>query len=289
LTNFAMKCVILIDNTPHHERDLFSEHGLSIYIEADGLRWLVDVGASGQFLDNARVLGVPVEDVDFLILSHGHSDHTEGLSSFLQANNKAKVVMSPYILSHEFFSYRLTARRNISIHHAVVEAHPERFLLPGKSQNLSEHVAVICEIEQIYPTPKANRKLYVARRNDPDSEQPDAFRHETAVAIHTPKGLFVFSGCCHNGILNVLQDCTRYFNDNRVIACIGGTHLVDSDPTNCYESDQELRTLGAELLSKYPGMQLITSHCTGILARRQLALSMGDALQSFHTGYCFTG
>ena len=77
-----MKVTVLIDNNPHPELNLLTEHGLSIYFEADGFKWLLDVGASGQFIINAQKLGVDISAIDFLILSHGHSDHTGGLENF---------------------------------------------------------------------------------------------------------------------------------------------------------------------------------------------------------------
>lgn len=74
-----MKITVLIDNNPDPELSLCHEHGLSFYFEIDGLKWLFDVGASDQFSVNARKLDIAIKDVDYLILSHGHKDHTGGL------------------------------------------------------------------------------------------------------------------------------------------------------------------------------------------------------------------
>src|SRR5574344_3030767 len=102
-----MELKILIDNNQSKSNPkLLSEHGLSIYIEEGSLRYLFDVGASGRWSINARELGLNVEDIDHLILSHGHADHTGGLSSFLIQNSKAKIFASEKVSKYSYSSYR---------------------------------------------------------------------------------------------------------------------------------------------------------------------------------------
>ena len=68
----------LVENTSA-AKALVSEHGLSLFIKTSSHSLLLDVGASGLFLRNAKELGVPIADVDFLVVSHGHFDHGGGL------------------------------------------------------------------------------------------------------------------------------------------------------------------------------------------------------------------
>ena len=72
-----MKLTVLMENTTVRE-DLTAEHGLSLYIEANGKRILFDTGASATFADNAEKLGIDLSQVDLCILSHGHYDHGGG-------------------------------------------------------------------------------------------------------------------------------------------------------------------------------------------------------------------
>ncbi|MGL4788249.1 MAG: MBL fold metallo-hydrolase, partial [Cetobacterium sp.] len=65
-------------------KELAKEHGLSLYIETKGLKILFDVGESKKFWKNAEKLGLNLEEVNYLILSHGHKDHGGGLSYFLK-------------------------------------------------------------------------------------------------------------------------------------------------------------------------------------------------------------
>ena len=78
-----MKLKVLVDNNLGEGDVLISEHGLSIWMEIDGRQWLIDTGASDAFARNAIQLGIDIANVDYLILSHGHSDHCGGLETFL--------------------------------------------------------------------------------------------------------------------------------------------------------------------------------------------------------------
>ena len=83
-------------------RKLQAEHGLSLYIETSGHRLLFDTGASDLFIRNARLLHIDLQKVDYLILSHGHSDHTGGLRHFLELNKQATVVCKREAFSPKF-------------------------------------------------------------------------------------------------------------------------------------------------------------------------------------------
>ena len=84
-----------MENTTTRE-DLACEHGLSLYIEANGKRILFDTGASAAFADNAEKLGIDLNQVDLCILSHGHYDHGGGIKRFLEVNDHAPELSPPW-------------------------------------------------------------------------------------------------------------------------------------------------------------------------------------------------
>lgn len=276
-----MEITILIDNNPHPKLNLLTEHGLSFYFETDGLKWLFDVGASDKFHSNALNLGIDIEDIDFLVLSHGHSDHTGGLEQFIKVNHKAQIIMSAEVEGNTFYSYRLQSKRNISVNHPIVTQNINRFIFADDNMRISQSVGLVCKIPRIHETPKANSNFYVINSG---GEQPDEFKHEIALTLNTVDGLVVFSGCAHNGVLNILEACSNYFNKTQIIACIGGTHLIDSDSKKAYESESEINQIGKSIISDYPNLQLITGHCTGINVKKQLSILLGNNFKSFHSG-----
>jgi len=276
-----MRITVLIDNNPDPDFSLHAEHGLSLYFEADGYKWLFDTGASDSFYKNAFRLGIDISAVDFLVLSHGHNDHTGGLEQFIRVNSKAVILISGNIRDKFFYSYRSGISRDISVDHQLVKKHIERFDFIDKNKMISGNVGIVCEIPWVYPLPKSNSTLYQSGR---DGDIPDDFRHELVLAADIPQGFTVFSGCSHNGILNILSACSDYFGHPEIKTCIGGMHLMDGDPDHQFETESEIDRIGRLISDKYPGMDLITGHCTGAEAKKRLQAILGEKFRTFHSG-----
>ena len=85
-----MQITVLMENSTQNPT-LAAEHGLSLFIRHGGRSWLLDAGASGDFVKNADALGLPPEQVEAAILSHGHYDHGGGLAAFFARNHAAPV------------------------------------------------------------------------------------------------------------------------------------------------------------------------------------------------------
>ena len=100
-----MKWTVLSDNR-RCDDSLETEHGLSILLETDKHRILLDTGASDIFIRNAEKMGIDLSMVDYVFISHGHSDHAGGLKHFVERNRQAKVLVSPDAMSGKFFSKR---------------------------------------------------------------------------------------------------------------------------------------------------------------------------------------
>ncbi len=100
-----MKWTVLSDNRSS-DSHLSTEHGLSILLETEQHKILLDTGASDLFIRNAGQLGIDLSDVDYVFISHGHSDHAGGLRYILEHDQKAQVIVSPDAMSGHFFSRR---------------------------------------------------------------------------------------------------------------------------------------------------------------------------------------
>ena len=152
-----MKWTVLVDNRTNNP-SLETEHGLSILLETEKHSILLDTGASDVFIRNAERLGKDLSTVDYVFVSHGHSDHAGGLKHFMQINKKAKVIVSPDAISGRFFS----KRGNL---HSITTEWPEigddRLILIDQTREIAKGLHIIAHIPQIHPMPKGNLNLYV--------------------------------------------------------------------------------------------------------------------------------
>ena len=263
-----MKWTVLSDNRSHDD-SLETEHGLSILLETDKHRILLDTGASDVFIRNAERLGIDLSTVDYVFISHGHSDHAGGLQHLMKINEKAKVLVSPDAMSGKFFS----KRGNL---HGIIAEWPrkddDRLVMIDQACAIAENIHVIAHIPQNHPMPKGNQNLYV--QNTAGDYIHDDFRHELALYVD---GL-LFTGCAHSGLENILAACPY-----PVKTVVGGFHLLDDQ-----ETEEELAALAQRLKAKYPETQFYTSHCTGDKVFAILKTVMGDLLHAFSCGMTIT-
>lgn len=282
-----MKWTVLSDNRSSDSR-LSTEHGLSILLETERHKILLDTGASDVFIQNAELLGVNLSDVDYVFISHGHSDHAGGLRYFLEHNRQAQVIVSPDAMSGIFFS----KRGNL---HSITTEWPEidenRLILIDQTCEIEEDIHVIAHIPQNHPMPKGNQNLYVQDVNG--NYIHDDFRHELALYVD---GL-LFTGCAHSGLENILAACPYPVN-----FVVGGFHLLDGqelpeqrkpsssierpnrDGSRQSQSEEELQELAERLKEQYPTTRFYTSHCTGDNVFEVMKGVMGKQLQPFCAG-----
>ncbi len=272
---------ILVDNRPApvSSSRFLTEHGLAIYFEADNKKWLVDTGASGAFIENAALLGLDIAQVDCLILSHNHNDHTGGLEHFFKHNKTASVYLSQWIQKSSCYSIKEGVPKDIGIERDWLRTYENRFVYqPQQNVFLTKNVALLGDIPSIYPLPIGNSTLGLQYDG---KHIPDPFDHELALLIHTPCGEVILSSCTHKGILNTLE-AARVFSGQPPSFFIGGLHLKDN-----LESKEQLGTLSDFLKKGYPKLHIYTGHCTGDTSFGILEEQMPNQVTLFHSGYKF--
>lgn len=281
------RLTVLIDNNPHpYDTSLLVEHGLSFYFELNGEKYLFDVGASDGFYQNAMNLGISIEEVDSLFISHGHRDHTGGLEKFLEANSKAKIYLSEQVTTNSFYSCRRGYLKDISTPSILNEVDPSRLIFIDENKEINQQIRLINHFPNTHSSPVGNKTLF---SGNSEAKQPDSFDHEMALHIHTNRGDVILSACTHHGILNTLLACTNSKNDkSNIKAYIGGTHLLDSDENNQYETEDDLITLSKTLLEEYPNMKLITGHCTGCNTMQQMQRTLENNFEQFYSGFTYS-
>lgn len=139
-----MEFKVLIENTVSDEnKDKYiCEHGLSIYIEYDGKKILLDAGQTGAFINNADKMGVNLNELDFCVLSHGHYDHSDGFDKFLSLYKDANVYGLESILG-DYYSGSGGELHYIGLSKEMYNRYKERFILLGGVTNICENVYAI--------------------------------------------------------------------------------------------------------------------------------------------------
>lgn len=262
---------VLIDNIT--QNDLISEWGLSFYIEYNGHKILLDTGAGGNFAQNAKALGVNLEEIEYGILSHAHYDHADGIPTFFAENKTAKFYLRKGAGENCYSRKNIFQYRYNGIQPGILDNYKARieyvegdfellegvYLLPHKTLRLEK----IAKKVDLYV--KENGKMF-----------PDDFAHEQSVVFDTPKGLVIFNSCSHGGVDNIITEVAATFPEKEINAFIGGFHL--------YKSPEEyVRKLAGRI--KDTGIQrVITGHCTGDEAFEILKEELGDTVVQMFSG-----
>ena len=260
-----MNWTILTDNRNEDSR-LLTEHGLSVYVETSQHKLLLDTGASDVFLRNAERLGIDLTDIDYVFISHGHSDHAGGLAAFLRINSKAQVILSPHCLDRNFYSSR-NGMHSITADWKGIDK--SRLVFISTTTQLTDDLWAIVPERNRYPLPTANQHLLAGK--SADALVPDDFCHELALYAD---GL-LFTGCAHSGLENILASIP----DLPLHTVLGGFHLLDG-----YENEEELLRIANHLKAACPDVHFYTSHCTGDAALQTLQQVLGAQIQGFSVG-----
>ena len=190
-----MKITTLIENTAISP-NLTAEHGLSLFVETENVRFLFDAGQTGAFADNARKLGVDLKTADFAVLSHGHYDHGGGMARFLELNRRAKV----YANENAFGAYHNGVQKYIGLDPRLRES--PRLVLTGDEYTIAPGLTLhTCNDRPLaFPIESAGLTEQVG-----DFLLPEEFRHEQSVLIEENGTRILLSGCAHKGVLNLLE------------------------------------------------------------------------------------
>ncbi|MCR5775730.1 MAG: MBL fold metallo-hydrolase [Lachnospiraceae bacterium] len=273
-----MRIVNLIENTEGREGCAYV-HGLSFYVETEKHKLLLDLGPSEKTLENAQKLGIDLAQVDTVILSHGHYDHSGGIMPFVRINPDAVIYMQESAAGEYYADDGEDAGeeryRYIGIDREI----------PGLSQvktitgdhRIDDELELFTVKERTHELPFTNKRLL--KKEDGELVRDD-FGHEHYLVITEGDKKILMSGCAHNGILSIL-DAYKEKYGSFPDAVISGFHLMKK----VKYSDEELREVVdiGKKLKGYPTM-FYTCHCTGERAYKIMKLAMGEQLQYIHSG-----
>lgn len=238
-----MKLTVLNDNVAG--RWCRAEHGLSFLIEADR-KVLFDTGSTDLIGYNAAILNVDLQDIETIVLSHGHDDHTGGLMLF----QGQKLICHPDVFLKR---YRHSNHSELGMKWSESEIRSRFQVQASRSPvKLSEQIYFLGEIPRL--TEFESQETAFRKEDGSNDFVPD----DSGLAIITGKGLVVVSGCAHSGICNLTAHARQVTGIEKVHLVIGGFHLQNDDRVTQSTIDW-LQATGVE--------QVVPSHCTGFAAQ----------------------
>lgn len=285
-----MKITCLMENTVGNEL-CQSEHGLSLYVETKDKTILIDTGASGLFVENAKNLGVNLSKVETVFLSHGHYDHGGGILEFHKINPTAEIVMQKSALG-DYWHKSDTVEKYIGLNPVIKELenltlaegsfiYYSKDMKSGLESEMQEaiHVFTLDGAKQtdLKCWPEGN---LVLKEKIGGEYVQDRFVHEQYIVVQEQGKSVLISGCAHNGILNILEEYQRKYGNNPDVI-ISGFHMRKKNGYS--ECDYEVIKETAKIL-KSTGILCYTGHCTGEEPYQLMKQVMGEQLQYVHCG-----
>lgn len=260
-----IKLTTLCENTATGR--FLAEWGLSVLVEVDGLKILMDTGASFSAVHNAQLMQIDLSNIDRIVISHGHYDHTGGLRDVLRRTNEVEVIAHPGIWEPKY-----SRRPGQREHHIGMPFAREELEGLGASFNLSREPVFITpeimttgEIPMTIDYEQVESNFFVRRNGE---LEPDTLADDLALVIKSEYGLVVVLGCSHRGIVNTLRRAREITGEELIHTVIGGTHLIRASEERIYQTIADLMEMGV--------LRLGVSHCTGFHASMRLAEAFGD-------------
>lgn len=318
ISQLHLKITVLIEDTTNCE--LESENGLSLYIEYNDKKILFDAGREKFFAKNADLMLIDLSEIDFGILSHAHSNHSDGFPEFFLWNKSAPVYAREEI-QEEYYSattsvefmymdestiafksweydppyHNMPSKKGIGENVRTVL---DRFILINQSKEIHEGIFLVGHDTPHLDEFGKKQYLYRYETNFEYSYDencpfiPDSFKHEQCLVLDTPKGLVIFSSCSHGGVINIIREAKKFCGNKPIYAYIGGFHMKKivyetyGHSEACNYTDNEIARL-CDFIKKEDIQHIYTGHCTGEIGFKKLKEHLGDRVQRLTTGLEF--
>ncbi|EDY82939.1 metallo-beta-lactamase superfamily protein [Verrucomicrobiia bacterium DG1235] len=252
---------------------VIGEHGLSWWIEVEGKRVLFDLGQGLGLFSNAGRLGIDIESVDAIAISHGHYDHV-GAWAQMPAKAKASAVYihpdavrpkyhrgnggAIELVSNERFSRTLRSEAG-----RVVDVRSPTEVVKG--------LWMTGEIPRITDYEDTGGAFF----SDAEGNCEDALLDDQALFFDTELGVVVILGCAHSGLINTLR-YVRELTGRRIHAVVGGMHLLHASSVRLERTLADLEAIDPDWVGG--------NHCTGGVAQARLMTAYEGRYLECHAG-----
>lgn len=265
-----MRATVLVDNLAQEK--LQGEWGLCIHIDTGKNKILLDTGASSLFLENAKKLGISIEEVEYAALSHAHYDHADGMEVFFHENSNANFYLRDGS-AENCYKKLLFFYKYIGLPKGILKAFEDRITYVNGNFSLCEGVSLIPHKTPDLQKIGKRSSMYVKKGK---RKVPDDFSHEQSLVVETEQGLVIFNSCSHGGADHIIEEVKATYPGRKISALIGGFHLFDRPEDEVRALAKRIRETGIE--------QIYTGHCTGKAAYQVLKEELGDKVHLLKTG-----
>ncbi len=257
-----LSITVIVNNTP--SGNFRSEHGLALWINYGYKRILFDTGQSNLILQNAKTLDIDLANTDAIVISHGHYDHTGGLSAVLNIASNAKIYLHPSATEPKF-SQKVSSARYIGMSDPAKNAIQGRHVIwTAAPAYLFPRLAVTGQVTRMNDFEDVGGAFFL----DENCQKPDDLLDDQTLFIESAKGLIVVLGCAHSGVVNTLDYINELTGDRNIYAVIGGMHLLEANQMRIANT--------IDAFKKYDIQKIIPLHCTGLKAMEVLKYAFGN-------------
>jgi 7,8-dihydropterin-6-yl-methyl-4-(beta-D-ribofuranosyl)aminobenzene 5'-phosphate synthase len=261
--------------------DFLGEHGFSAWVTHRGGNFLFDTGQGHTLPHNAKQANVHWPDLDGVLLSHGHYDHTGALEWVLEQTGPLPIYAHPDVFSPHLAQSADNPTKPLrhvgcpSTREALTAAGGQ-FVFHSATAEIAPGLWFISGYDRQAAQTPADAKLLLAGEDGP---VPDPIAEDACLLLETASGPVLLLGCAHGGVLNILDHIRDRLKVTRLQAVLGGTHLMFFAP------DQVLAVIAA--FERFEVALVGISHCTGDAAAIQLAQHFGNQFRRAAAGSVF--
>ncbi len=279
----SLRVVVVIEDTVPYESGLLGAHGISFYIEAKNedaiMRVLFDVGQSPDALiSNMQKLNINLQDIDAIVLSHCHYDHTRGLVRIIESIGKEeiRIIAHPSIFRLNFITqpYLRHVGMDMTDSKERIEEAGGRPFLTSDPLELMGGLMTTGEVQRV--TDFEDVGIDLKTISDGKIVEDKMMDDISLVACVKDKGIVVMTGCSHAGIVNIVRHAVRLAGVEQIAGIMGGFHLI--------EASEERITKTVKALKEFNISMISAGHCTGKRAQQELRAAFGDRWKDMGSG-----
>lgn len=279
-----VKIISLINNSPKYDTYLKGCFGVSFWIEVQSNNKrkviLFDVGPLAEpLIYNAKMLGLNLADVDMIVLSHCHFDHTAALSEVIcEIGHQVPIFAHPdifrpsFVLKPEFMNYGMVCENSKE----SIERLGGYFILCKSPIEPFPGVLITGEVERTIDFEESGG-VSCFTIDDKGYLVPDKLQDDFSLVINVgEKGLVIITGCGHAGVVNIIKHSIRHSGVDKLEGIVGGFHLL--------EAEEERVDKTVDIIKEFSPSWIAPTHCTGLIPTSKFALAFENKFRQINAG-----